>query len=1359
MAGLLAVLAMAGATSRAQAAHPRLLDILSQYEQTARASRGLLLPGVRGAALPERSARRAFRFAPDGRLMVRVYGAGRPAPDAVTAVGGRVLGVWQDLVIANVEAARLTELANQPGVRFVQPEMRPRKLDVRTGQEVARSAADVFHANYIDGGGATIIVWDMGFKSVNQFLGRELPPVSRVKKMYFGGTNAVVEGTELHGTMCAEIAHEMAPQANMILAWTEANLPLDQQIDQLLADTSPGKVVSYSVGNVLAPFDGGPGYDADQVQRFRTAGVPLVASAGNDAEAHHRARFTDTDADGYHEFAPGVETIDFRFTGSVQPVLQWDNYPVGRLWPQTDVDLRLEIVDAQGTVLAFSDTPQDGTQPPLEDIYFDDPAQRNQTLGLRIRLNSGGAAAITPNVDLFLFDYPTILTNRAITGGGAVQPASVPGVISVGAVDWRRNRRESYSTYGPTADGRVYPLLCGYDNVTVQSDRNPFQGTSAACPGVAGAMALLRSAAPLLTVDQLRDLLLRNTQDIQTPGVDNETGYGALLLGLDKLPQATGVTLSVATRNRGDGGLPIIKGAGIQVSYVYLGGRRSIELVEDVPAVVKADPGSTVTFAPLNNGGGTQRWAAPTDATLTFTVPAADTALPTVGYYHQVNAAFVTQLQAEATPLQPGNTLEVSVPDRGGQQRVAVGPDPLAVWVDAGGAYTTATVTSGSTGEERWVTANLQPITGTVAATTATVSLPLYHQVRPQVVLSGTSADNTVDVTGHTLFGAQVAGPEVVSGTFAAWADTGSYVTFADHTNGAPLRVAVTPRQLKVVPGLLATVEYDVQPTPQQSGVSSAVKQAPADGQTLVGLVLTVKDSAGKPVSGIDVNRLALRADPVSGLQITAPTGVTNARGQATWRVSRALPGAVLFTALLDNLALPATSTVRFQRVMTMPLPVAGLYLVSFPLQVENSREQLADMAITPKPSQLARYNPVTRNYRLFKPTEDDPALAVLPGRGYFLRTTTPGSATLYGTWSDELAAESALKAYYFPMPEAGFQMVGNPRTNGTLPFRLSDFRVIVDGADIGTLEHAGAWESLDPFLWVYNGRGYQLVMDPSMAGTPVGTRAELQVFEGAFWRSRRPNVAVLWQPTAGYRGAPAPAGPSLERFALTLVATAGAETAQAVVGVQGAAVRSARPPAVEGAPALALDVLGADGSRAAVDFAGTPLRGARTWTLRVSAPVGQDVALSWPSLARALPAGCGATLSDPTTGRTVSLATSSGYTFRGQGERELALTIAPRAAQALAITSLVAQPTRARGVSFTAQVTGDSELVLRIASLNGRLVSEVGPVRGNGTVSLSWNGLDAAGRPVPQGVYWATLTARGPDGETTRATRTVTVR
>lgn len=128
-------------------------------------------------------------------------------------------------------------------------------------------------------------------------------------------------------------------------------------------------------------------------------------------------------------------------------------------------------------------------------------------------------------------------------------PADGDSVFAIGAVDANKNR-VSFSSVGPTADGRIKPDFMAMGSGTYAAGNSSdtyyksFSGTSAACPLAAGVAALLLEKDYNLTPIQIREIL-RNTSD-RSSSPNNLYGWGVLnaLAAIEQIPAVT-LNLSV----------------------------------------------------------------------------------------------------------------------------------------------------------------------------------------------------------------------------------------------------------------------------------------------------------------------------------------------------------------------------------------------------------------------------------------------------------------------------------------------------------------------------------------------------------------------------------------------------------------------------------------------------------------------------------------------------------------------------------------------------------------------------------------------------------------------------------------------
>ena len=404
---------------------------------------------------------------------------------------------------------RLTELDHVISVEL--PARRVGDGDGIQGEGVGVIGADVWHQAGLTGAGVRIGILDLGFAGYQSLLGIELP--DSVTLETFGW----YDDEEVHGAACAEIVHEVAPGAELFLAWYDgSDAAMGDAVDWLLSQGVD--IISHSASGLIGPRDG-TSWDSRLVDEVAARGVLWVNSAGNEGEGHYRGVFTDEDGDGFHEFAPGDEQLPLFNNGYVQVALNWDDD-----WEQASQDYDLFLYDSAGNELASSQDTQDGSvgNEPVEWLRYDTGGETVYAVIQRY------AADRPVTFDLFVdgadVGYP-------VPDHSLCPPADAVGSVTVGAANWDDDSLAPYSSQGPTDDGRLKPDISAPTGVSGATyGTREFHGTSSSCPHVAGAAALVWQAFPQFTRQEVADYLFSNAVDLGAAGPDTGYGYGRLQL-------------------------------------------------------------------------------------------------------------------------------------------------------------------------------------------------------------------------------------------------------------------------------------------------------------------------------------------------------------------------------------------------------------------------------------------------------------------------------------------------------------------------------------------------------------------------------------------------------------------------------------------------------------------------------------------------------------------------------------------------------------------------------------------------------------------------------------------------------------
>ena len=517
----------------AKVGHPKLPSVLQElYER-------FTADPEQGRAFAQRNLLPQHRVGDAVRLLLwpEGYRASAIPRSALQALGVTVEAQSQRLLRVLVPIPRLVALAGGvPGIRALELPLYTRPIDppvlAQTVSEgVALTGADTYHDNGITGNGVKVAVIDLGFEGIqNAIDSGEFGSPHRIDpnctKNYITNQTgiAAVDTDGDHGVSVAHAVYNMAPGAILCLKLIGDLVDLENAVNDAIAEGV--RVINHSVAwvNVNSYYDG-TGFIDDLATTAFNNGILWVNAAGNFADGvHWQGNFVDTDNDGWHEFAPGDECNEFSLDAGtfLQLFMNWDDYPA------SDQDYDLYVFDSNLNVVASSENPQDGSQPPEEGLAFSVPATDTYCWGIR---NYSGPA--TDEIEVFTFT--TLAFEHEVKTSSLPDPANGPNVLAVAAI-WHPNYetgpQEPFSSQGPTNDSkaassRVEPSIAGPDGTTDYDGGSAF-GTSFAAPHVAGCAALIWEANPTFTPAQVRAKLEGDAIDMGASGKDNIYGWGRL---------------------------------------------------------------------------------------------------------------------------------------------------------------------------------------------------------------------------------------------------------------------------------------------------------------------------------------------------------------------------------------------------------------------------------------------------------------------------------------------------------------------------------------------------------------------------------------------------------------------------------------------------------------------------------------------------------------------------------------------------------------------------------------------------------------------------------------------------------------
>ena len=450
----------------------------------------------------------------------------KQADAEVYALSKQFIEIW-------VPIENLVELINS--LESVSQAHRPfRAEQTVTTQGFEQAGGNLFHDAEILGEGVRVAIFDNSFARAAEARDEgELPDY-----IAYNTTGQDFEdNNDPHGTACAEIMYDFAPEAEFYLVKSWGRAQLENAVDYCLAHGVDVISMSKAYWTPDRDYYGGNDRVSKIINDAMENDLLFCSSAGNYTATHYRAEFDSREQGVYHNFGQGENIFvnhfgpdpdnmsNFNAGTTFGVTFAWDDYP------RTGIDYDIELVHMGDMgvweVVAVGNNRQDGDDQPSEAVNFE--AERAGNYGIRI-LNFDGVEG----VDFTLFSRHGL--GYRIPEGSVTIPGVAEGCFTIGAINyeaWDNDdvAPEDFSSIGPTYDGRIKPDICGMDAcLTFTYGENGFWGTSGSTPHVAGAAALVRSQFPEMTALQTKNYMELLAEDVGRRGKDNTFGAGKLFI-------------------------------------------------------------------------------------------------------------------------------------------------------------------------------------------------------------------------------------------------------------------------------------------------------------------------------------------------------------------------------------------------------------------------------------------------------------------------------------------------------------------------------------------------------------------------------------------------------------------------------------------------------------------------------------------------------------------------------------------------------------------------------------------------------------------------------------------------------------
>lgn len=421
--------------------------------------------------------------------------------------------------LVTVATVKNIKQINAPQPKSTSGKLDPAKVAELIGKGGKFVGVEAWHKAGITGKGVRIGVLDLGFQRIKELAnGKDLPKDIQAAQ----DIDELNDGDEVHGTACAQIVYGMAPDAKIFVGMADTDDNYNDSINFFIKNKV--QIITYSVGGSVGPRDGtfGEALAVDEI--VEKTGVLWLTAAGNEASNHTLFKFTDEDGDNNNDFGNKEQAMPFlAFDSTTQIVMNWNgNWKGGEKTEYT-----FTVFDEKGKEVASAAEPKRGRKNdfPFQAVKFRSKPEAKYFLVVSRNAKTTTEATIDIFINESLFPTWAQVKEKSVT-----VPGDSNSSFTVGATGLSKDVIESYSSQGPTLDGRIKPDITAPTGEVIAAYPEGFFGTSGATPLAAGAAALYFQAFPGVTAAEIRAAMSKNVLDLGKKGADPVFGAGRIKL-------------------------------------------------------------------------------------------------------------------------------------------------------------------------------------------------------------------------------------------------------------------------------------------------------------------------------------------------------------------------------------------------------------------------------------------------------------------------------------------------------------------------------------------------------------------------------------------------------------------------------------------------------------------------------------------------------------------------------------------------------------------------------------------------------------------------------------------------------------